>query len=134
LDFTLTTPGLFEVQKIQELAQELGVDVLAKVVFSFSPDIIMSPLALPRDILHPWVDEILAGLLASQQTAPLRDILVQLKTRPTFAEQWPDTYQAGLRKGKARILELEKIRKDVYTFRDIMSLKPQALEWYDSIS
>ena len=135
MDFTLTTPGLFEVQKIQSLAEELGVDVLAKVVFSFSPDIIMSPLALPREILHPWVDEILDDSLPGlPQNSPLRDILVQLKTRPTFAEQWPDTYQDGLRKGKRRIIELEKIRKDVYTFRDIMSLRPQALEWYDSIN
>jgi hypothetical protein len=130
LDFTLTTPGLFEVQAIQKLAQELGVDVLAKVVFSFSPDIVMSPLALPREVLHPWVDEIVNGL----EPGALRDIMVQLKTRPTFAEQWPTEYQSGLSKGKARIQELEKIRKDVYTFRDIMSLRPDALEWYDSIS
>jgi hypothetical protein len=135
LDFTLTTPGLFEVQAIQTLAQELGVDVLAKVVFSFSPDIIMSPLALPKDILHPWIDEIVNGTPGGHPlTGPLRDILIQLKTRPTFAEQWPDTYQAGLRKGKARTLEIERIRKDQYTFRDIMSLRPAALEWYDSIN
>jgi hypothetical protein len=134
LDFTLTTPGLFEVQKIQELAESLQVDVLAKVVFSFSPDIIMSPLALPRDVLHPWVDEIVNGTPGGHPlTGPLRDILVQLKTRPTFAEQWPDTYKSGLIKGKRRTLELERIRKDVYTFRDIMSLRPDALEWYDSI-
>ena len=135
LDFTLTTPGLFEVQAIQTLAQELGVDVLAKVVFSFSPDIIMSPLALPKDVLHPWIDEIVNGTPEERPlTGPLRDILIQLKTRPTFAEQWPDTYQAGLRKGKARTLEIERIRKDQYTFRDIMSLRPAALEWYDSIN
>ena len=129
MDFTLTTPGLFEVQTIQTLAKEIGVDVLAKVVFSFSPDIVMSPLALPRELLHPWVDEILHSI----DKGALHDILVQLKTRPTFAEQWPDTYQAGLIKGKSRILELEKIRKDVYTFRDIMSERKDALEWYDSI-
>ena len=129
MDFTLTTPGLFEVQKIQTLAKELDVDVLAKVVFSFSPDIIMSPLALPKEVLHPWIDEILHTI----DKGALYDILVQLKTRPTFAEQWPDTYQAGLIKGKSRILELEKIRKDVYTFRDIMSKRADALEWYDSI-
>jgi hypothetical protein len=132
LDFTLTTPGLFEIQAIQSLAQELGVDVLAKVVFSFSPDIIMSPLALPKEILHPWVDEILTQ--TSLATGPMRDILVQLKTRPTFAEQWPAEYQDGLRKGKERILRLEQIRKDQYTFRDIMSGRPDALEWYDSIN
>ena len=135
LDFTLTTPGLFEVQAIQTLAQELGVDVLAKVVFSFSPDIIMSPLALPKDVLHPWIDEIVNGTPGERPlTGPLRDILIQLKTRPTFAEQWPDSYQAGLRKGKQRILQLEKIRNDTYTFRDIMYSRPAALEWYDSIN
>ena len=134
LDFTLTTPGLFEVQKIQTLAEELGVDVLAKVVFSFSPDIIMSPLALPKEVLHPWVDEILNGTPGGLPlTGPLRDILIQLKTRPTFADQWPNEYQNGLIKGKKRILEIEKIRKDVYTFKDIMSNRKEALEWWNSI-
>jgi hypothetical protein len=129
LDFTLTTPGLFEVQAIQSLAQELGVDVLAKVVFSFTPDIVMSPLALPRDVLDPWVDEILHTI----DKGALYDILVQLKTRPTFAESWPDTYQQGLRRGKQRILQLERIRGDTYTFRDIISLRPEALNWWDNI-
>ena len=129
LDFTLTTPGLFEVQAIQSLAQELGVDVLAKVVFSFTPDIVMSPLALPRDVLDPWVDEILHTI----DKGALYDILVQLKTRPTFAESWPDTYREGLRRGKQRILQLERIRGDTYTFRDIISLRPEALTWWDNI-
>ena len=129
MDFTLTTPGLFEVQKISTLAKELGVDVLAKTVFSFSPDIVMSPLALPRELLHPWVDEILHSI----DKGALHDILVQLKTRPTFAEQWPDTYRAGLIKGKARILKLEQIRKDVYTMSDILAERPAVLEWWNSI-
>ena len=129
MDFTLTTPGLFEVQKIQSLAQELGVEVLAKVVFSFSPDIIMSPLALPREILHPWVDEIKHSI----DKGALHDILVQLKTRPTFAEQWPNEYQDGLIRGKERILKLEQIRKDVYTMSDILAKRPQVLEWWNSI-
>jgi sulfatase maturation enzyme AslB (radical SAM superfamily) len=129
MDFTLTTPGLFEVQKIQSLAQELGVEVLAKVVFSFSPDIVMSPLALPRELLDPWVDEILNSI----DKGALHDILVQLKTRPTFAEQWPAEYEAGLRKGKAKILELEKIRQDTYTMQDILAERPAVLKWWNSI-
>jgi hypothetical protein len=134
LDFTLTTPGLFEVQAIQALAQELGVDILAKVIFSFSSDIVMSPLALPRAVLDPWVDEILNGTPeGSPLIGSLRDILVQLKTRPTFAEQWPDEYQNGLIKGKRRVLELEKIRKDQYTFKDIISNRKEALEWWNNI-
>lgn len=131
IDFTLTLPGMFEIDNIMRVSRELDVDILAKVVFSFSPDIVMSPLALPRELLDPWVDETL-GLLPSGNN-PLKDILVQLKTRPTFAEQWPDTYQNGLIRGKKRILELERIRKDSYTMRDILAARPQVLEWWDSI-
>ncbi len=131
MDFTLTTPGLFEVQAIQTLAQELGVEVLAKVVFSFSPEVLMSPLALPKEILHPWIDDILSQ--TNLATGPMRDMLIQLKTRPTFAEQWPNTYQQEAKKGKARTLAIEKIRGDQYTMRDILSQRPEALKWWDSI-
>ena len=130
IDFTLTLPGMLEVQNIASLAEAEGVEVLAKVIFSFSPDIVMSPLALPRHLLNEWIDEILDQ---SKISGALADILFQLKTRPTFAEQWPNEYWAGLIKGKRRILELEKIRKDAYTMRDILAKRPQVLEWWDSI-
>ena len=130
IDFTLTLPGMCEVTHIEQLAKTFGVDILAKVVFSFSPDIVMSPLALPREILDPWVDEIIDQL---QVPGALTDILVQLKTRPTFAEQWPIEYTAGLIKGKRRILELERIRKDVYTMKDILAGRPAVLDWWNSI-
>ena len=126
LDFTLTTPGLFEVQAIQTLAQELGVQVLAKVVFSFSPDIVMSPLALPKEILHPWIDEIQHSI----DKGALSDILVQLKTRPTFQEQWPDEYRTAIARGKARVLKLERIRTQSLTMTDILSHRPDVLEWW----
>jgi hypothetical protein len=131
IDFTLTLPGMFEVVNIQNLANELGVDVLAKVVFSFSPDIVMSPLALPKEILHPWVDEILDQLKVS---GALRDILVQLKTRPTFAEQWPDTYHQAIVQGKRRILQLEQIRTQKITMTDILSERVDVLEWWMNIN
>jgi len=128
IDFTLTLPGMFEVINIQRLAEEEKVDILAKVIFSFSPDIVMSPLSLPRNLLDPWIDELVPVVGGA-----LKDILAQLKTRPTFAEQWPDDYQIGLRKGKARIERLEQIRNDSYTMRDILSTKPEVLEWWNSI-
>lgn len=129
IDFTLTLPGMFEVVNIQRLAEEEKVDILAKVIFSFSPDIVMSPLALPRELLHPWVDEIISGI----SNNPLKDILVQLKTRPTFEEQWPDQHRTAIAKGKHRMLQLEQIRGDTYTMRDIFSQRPAVLEWWDSI-
>jgi hypothetical protein len=129
LDFTLTLPGMFETGAMEKLSQTYGVQLLAKVIFSFSPDIIMSPLALPRHILDPWIDE-----LAGRSAGAMRDVLLQLKNRPTFEEQWPDTYQAGLAKGKARVLKLESIRTQKVTMAEILSQRPAALEWWMKIA
>jgi len=129
LDFTLTLPGMTEVDNMNALATELGVQMLAKVVFSFSPDIVMSPLALPRHLLDPWVDE-----LAGRSAGAMRDVLLQLKNRPCFEEQWPDTYRAGLAKGQARVLQLEKIRTQSVTMTDILAQRPEVLGWWNEIA
>jgi hypothetical protein len=129
IDFTLTLPGLFEVENIQRLAQEYSVGVLAKVVFSFSPDIVLSPLALPRELLDRRVDQLAAQL----PDGALKDVLLQLKNRPTFEQQWPDTWQTGLIKGKRRILKLEEIRCDTYTMLDILQQDKEIYEWWNSI-
>ena len=128
IDFTLTLPGLFEVEKIQKVGQRYNTQILSKVIFSFTPDIILSPLALPKHILHPWVDELIPVAKGA-----MRDVLTQLKMRPTFAEQWPNEYQAGLKKGKARIERLEQIRNDTYTMKDILSMREDALQWWEAI-
>ena len=130
IDFTLTLPGLFEIERILQLAQEHHTEILAKLIFSFSPDIIMSPLALPRDILDRTVDRIATAVPAGA----LQDVLVQLKSRPTFAEQWPDSWQAGLVKGKQRVLKLESIRGDSYTMSDILKSDPDIYDWYHAIA
>ena len=129
IDFTLTMPGMFEVGAIQRLASHWCVELLSKVIFSFSPDIVMSPLALPRRLLDPWLDE----LIEQSTHASMRDVLIQLKTRPTFEEQWPDQYQAGLAKGKQRILKLEQIRTQKVTMTDILSVRPAVLKWWMEI-
>jgi hypothetical protein len=89
----------------------------------------MSPLALPRSILDPWIDE-----LAGRSAGAMRDVLLQLKNRPTFEEQWPDTYRAGLAKGKARVLKLESIRTQKVTMAEILSSRPAVLEWWNEIA
>jgi hypothetical protein len=130
IDFTLTLPGLFEVENIQHLANELGVDILAKVVFSFTPDIIMSPLALPRQLLDKVVDRIVTQL----PSGALQDVLRQLKSRSTFAEQWPDSCHAGLAQGKRRVLQLEQMRGDTYTMSDILQQDSEVYDWYQAIA
>ena len=89
----------------------------------------MSPLALPRELLDKTVDRLVTNI----PNSALRDVLLQLKNRPNFEEQWPDTYQAGLKKGKRRILQLEQIRKDSYTLADILSADKEIYEWYENI-
>ena len=129
IDFTLTLPGLFEIERIQKLADELGVEILAKVVFTFTPDVILSPLALPREILDCKVDEIIKCV-----TSPaLRDVLMQLKQRPTIEEQWPDEYREGMQKGKRRILQLEHIRRDSFTLDKILQRDKEIHDWWKNI-
>jgi hypothetical protein len=129
LDFTLTLPGMFETDAVQALAREYSVELLSKVMFSFDPSIVMSPLALPRDLLDPWLDE----LIAESTEASMRSVLTQLKSRPTFEQQWPDTYKTELARGKARVLQLESIRTAPTDMRTILSQRPAVLEWWDQI-
>ena len=128
LDFTLTLPGMFEVHNVEQLAQQYDVELLSKVIFSFTPDIVMSPLALPRPVLESWINE-----LVPVTTGAMRDVLLQLKNRPTFEEQWPDKYRAGLAKGKARVLKLESIRTQSTTMDQILSQRKDVYEWWKNI-
>lgn len=129
LDFTLTLPGMFEVNNIQQLASSYDVELLAKVIFSFTPDIVMSPLALPRHLLDAWVDE----LVPDCTSAAMRDVLLQLKNRPTFEQQWPETYKKSIANGKQRMLKLESIRTAPTDMATILSARPEVKEWWDQI-
>jgi hypothetical protein len=80
-------------------------------------------------LLDPWIDELLPTVGGA-----LRDILVQLKTRPTFEEQWPEQYAEGLAKGKARVLQLESIRTQSITMSEILADRPAVLEWWNNIA
>jgi Iron-sulfur cluster-binding domain len=133
VDFTLTLPGLFCVGPICDLADNLGVDLLSKVVFAFSPDILMSPLALPRHLLDRMIDQLLA-IDYSHRTASMQQVLQHLKNRPTFAEQWPEEYQQAARQGKRHLLKLEAIRPDAkLTMDDILATDPEIADWWRNI-
>jgi hypothetical protein len=84
---------------------------------------------LPRTLLDLWIDE-----LVPQVDGALRDILVQLKTRPTFEEQWPDTYRQSLANGRDRVLQLESIRTQKITMEQILADRPAVLEWWNNIA
>jgi len=129
LDFTLTLPGMFEVERMEQLARDLKVQMLAKLIFTFSPEVLLSPLALPRQLLEPRIDALLP-----KTTGAMHDVLLQLKSRPTFEEQWPDRYLQGISIGKQRIEQLEKIRDDKITLADIFKEHDDELyRWYQDI-
>jgi hypothetical protein len=104
--------------------------LLTKVIFSFTPDIVMSPLALPRSILNPVLDE----LLQKVETSTMKDLLTQLRQRATFQEQWPDDYAKAVAQGKQRVLKLEQIRSDTYTMQHILAQDSRIHDWWQQIA
>jgi len=129
IDFTLTTPGLFEVINICKLAREFNVQILAKVVFAFTPDIAMSPLFLPRSILESIVYNTLEDPACDNDT--MRHMLVTLLERPTFEEQFTDQFAQARIQGKTRMDELDALRGSM-CFADTIN-HDAAKEWYNGI-
>jgi hypothetical protein len=129
IDFTLTLPGLFEIVNICRLARDQNVDILAKVVFAFTPDIAMSPLFLPKNILHAYIDELLVTDYVDNRT--IRQMLKDLKHRPTFEEQFPDEFEKARIKGKWRMQAMDNLRGGM-KFRDTLKTI-QAREFWDEI-
>ena len=132
LDFTLTTPGLYQIQAMTELAKELNVDMLVKVCFAFTPDIAMSPLFLPREELHSIITAVLP-----QTNGAMRDVLTNLLTRPTFEEEYPDSYKQARKRAKQRIEVYDSRRaglKFVDTLRNGNDPNSESLiKWWNSI-
>ena len=129
IDFTLTLPGLFEIVNICRLARALQVDILAKVTFAFTPDIAMSPLFLPKNILHDYVNELLLTDYVDNRT--IREMLKSLLERPTFEEEFPDEYAKGRIKGKWRMQAMDNLRGGI-KFRDTLGTV-QARKFWDEI-
>ena len=124
LDYTITMPGLLELKNMFDLSRELNTEILTKVMFTFSNDEILSPLALPKELLHTIIDEALAYMepLATRKQKALIDVIKNLKNRETFT---------ATKKGKERQERIDKIRKQDIT--KILSRDERVLDWWTSI-
>jgi len=124
LDYTITTPGLLELKNMFDLSRELDTEILTKVMFTFSDDEILSPLALPKELLHIIIDEALEYMepIATRKQKALIDVLKNLKNRDTFTPT---------KKGKQRQENIDKIRRQDIT--KILSRDERILEWWTSI-
>jgi len=124
LDYTITMPGLLELKNMFDLSRELDTEILTKVMFTFSNDEILSPLALPKELLNTLIDEALAYMepLASHKQKALIDVIKNLKSRETFTPT---------KKGKQRQESIDKIRRQDIT--KILSKDERVLDWWTSI-
>jgi hypothetical protein len=124
LDYTITMPGLLELKNMFNLSRELDTEILTKVMFTFSDDEILSPLALPKELLNIIIDEALAYMepLATRKQRALIDVVKNLKNRETFT---------ATKKGKERQERIDKIRGQDIT--KILSRDKRMLDWWTSI-
>ena len=137
LDVTLTLPGLLEVKNLFRLSKRFNVEMLTKVVFTFTPDIVLSPLALPRKLLDEIVDELLDFIepRADRNQQSLIDVLKNLKTRPNIEETWPDTFKRQLQEGKIYQEDIGRLRKDYkkITLPQILSQDDRLINWWEAV-
>jgi hypothetical protein len=124
LDYTITMPGLLELKNMFNLSQELNAEILTKVMFTFSNDEILSPLSLPKELLHTIIDEALEYIepCATGKQKSLVDTLKNLKTRSVFVPT---------QKGKQRQEHIDLIRnKDI---KKILERDERILAWWNGI-
>ena len=131
LDFTITMPGLQEIRNMFDLSQQLNAKLLTKVTFAFDSQQIMSPMCLPKKLLNEIIDENLEYIRprATPLQQSLIDVLENMKTRPTFWEEYPKA-EIGIRSGKKRCERIDEIRKT--DIKKILTDK-RLLEWWKNI-
>jgi hypothetical protein len=135
LDYTITIPGLQEIKNMVNLSKKYNVELLTKVTFAFDPSILLSPMALPRDILNDIIDENLDWLKlnSSKLQQSLVDVLETMKKRPTFEEQWPDIFKKSAVDGKNWLKNLDKIRPGP-DIEYILKNDSRILNWWKKIN
>jgi hypothetical protein len=132
LDLTITGPGMFSLKDLFDLSIELDVKIETKIMFAFHPDIVFSPFAWPRHILDRHIDQLLSYIepKATYKQQTLIRTLTEMKTRPTFQEQWPSEHRQAFVNGRNYQKKLDKIRKDSYNLDCIYSLDKELYKWW----
>ena len=135
-DLTITTPGLFCLKELLDLALELDVHTLIKTTFAFDSTIMMCPQVLPRELYDEVLDDLIEYVTPKVQNTKYSywiDCLVDLKARQVFSEQYPD-WEEGLRNGKKRLQRVDSWRKNDGIIEEIYSTNPKVLDWWNSVN
>ena len=135
LDLTVTLPGLFDLENMYALQKDLGIPLLCKKVFSFSPDVYMSPLFMPKELLHPMVEEVQNKLSDEKVTifnSAFIEGLQDLKNHPTNDQRYDkQTCLKGWKDGKQRCETIDKRRNT--DIKSIFKVNQKVLEWWNDI-
>ena len=135
-DLTITTPGLFSLKELFDLALELDIHTLIKTTFAFDSSIMMCPQVLPRELFNEVIDDILDYIRpkveANQKYNYWITCLEDLKNRQVFSEQYPD-WQKGLVQGKERLAKVDKWRNNEDILNNIyLKHNKKVYDWWNS--
>jgi len=135
LDLTVTLPGLFDLENMYQLQKDLKIPLLCKKVFTFSPNVFMSPLFMPQKLLHKIVDKVKEKVKNEKPTVfniAFLEGLDDLKNHPTNDIRYDkDICLKGWKDGKKECERLDKIRgTDIKKF---LAKEPEVLEWWNGI-
>ena len=135
LDLTITLPGLFDLENMVKLADDMDAELLTKQVFNFSNDQAMAPLFMPYEIMCEVIDEAVSKTkhLESWRTVKFFNQLEEMKKqkRNNDLVYSGEDYCKGQKNGKGQIEKLDKIRGT--DIKKILSKNKKALEWWTSI-
>jgi hypothetical protein len=132
VDLTITAPGLLSLKSLFDFALELDVKIETKIVFAFHADKVISPFAIPRDILDDYIDDLI-DYVTPRHTHKQRgflQVLETMKKTPTFQERWPEDYKQGFYQGRQEQFRLDKLRKEKFTMSDIYSEDHRLFSWW----
>ena len=135
LDLTITMPGLFDLENMVHLSNDLNIELLTKQVFNFSNDNAMAPLFMPYDIMSEIIDDARSKTI-KYNNPHLKNFFNQLdemqsQKRNNELVYSDEEYQKGQKNGKAEVERLDKIRGT--DIKKILAKNKKALEWWTSI-
>ncbi len=135
LDLTITLPGLFDLENMVHLSNDLNIELLTKQVFNFSHDNAMAPLFMPYDIMSEIIDSVRDKTIKYKNKnlnnffGQLDEMQKQKRNNENVYDK--EKYTEGQKQGKAEIERLDRIRNTDIT--KILSKNKRALEWWKSI-
>ncbi len=134
VDLTLTLPGLFDLPNLVRFANREDSKIYTKIMFAFDPSIVLSPFSLPKDVLHSFLDDLIAEIepITNSKNDSVLKTLKSMKDRQVFAEEWPDTYKEEFQRGKRTQADLALRRNDDrrLTIEEIYQARPDVYSWW----